>query len=95
MLDSIDDDLREDFGLIYDISEMKAHPPEVRDKIHIKGVYEIARRKPKGTAVVSPISSIAKMQIALISKTAVGQTPAKEFTTLEEAVIYIKEFISK
>jgi len=94
---SIDNDLRPDFGVIYDISEMKAHPPEVRDEIHIKGVMDINKRKPKASAVVSPISSIAKMQIGLIQKSAIDETEstAKEFKNLNEAVTFIKSYIAK
>lgn len=97
ILSSIDNDLKDDFGVIYDISEMKAHPQEVRDQIHIKGVYEITKRRPKASSVVSPESTIAKMQIALIRKSAANEStsPAKEFTTLEEALLFTKGYISK
>ncbi len=75
---------------------MKAHPPEVRDEIHIKGVYEITQRNPKASAVVSAESTIAKMQTALIRKSAADESksPAKEFETLNEALAFIKGYIS-
>ena len=93
---SIDNDLKADFGVVYDISEMKAHPPGVRDEIHIKGIDEISKRKPKASAVVSPESKIAKMQVALIRKSTEDEreSTAKEFATLDEAVGFIKGCIS-
>lgn len=96
ILSSIDKDLKAGFGVIYDISEMKAHPPKVRDEIHIKGVLEIAERKPKVSAVVSPESAFAKMQITLIRKSTANESnsPAKEFKTLEEALSFVKDCIS-
>ncbi len=87
IFDAIDNQLSKDFRVIYDVSEMKVHPNEVRDEIHIKGVIEILKRKPSATVVVSPTSSIARIQIDFIRKNS-SDLATKHFDNLDDAIAF-------
>lgn len=90
IFDSIDNQLAKDFRVVYDVSEMKAHPNEVRDEIHIKGVMGILSRKPSATVVITPVSSVAKMQTDFIRKNSSNQN-TKHFSKLEDAIAFLDE----
>ncbi len=88
---AIDEQLTERFSVVYDLVEMKSAPAEVRDKIHVKGVLEILKRKPGATVVVSPESAIARMQVDFIKSNA-SELPVKHFNTRKEALQFLKEY---
>ena len=91
IFDVIDNQLDKDFKVIYEVSEMKAHPNEVRDEIHIKGVINILNRKPIATVVVSPESSIAKIQTDFIRKNS-SDLATKHVDSLDDALIFMDDF---
>ena len=88
VLDVIDNLLDKDFRVIFDMSEMKAHPNKVRDEIHLKGVIEILKRKPGAAVIVSPASSIVRMQTDFLRKNS-KEVHTKHFDTLAEALNFM------
>lgn len=88
---ALDHELRPEFLVICDLSQMKSASKKVRDEIHAQAGLEVLKRRVKATVLVSPESAITRMQIEYLRKKYIDK-PLKVVNTLDEAYVFLEKY---